>query len=308
MEAFNNWPNSVWLKHLLSLVPSDFIAMALDPILSLSPRTGSRGHSPQRERMDPRTEHVLQDAALCHQADYWQSRCNDLKKNLSQVKAELASVLERERSLSIRNTELESRKSSNDELEDEAYELQRELDGKKEELRHLRKEFQVNHSEMKRRLDSALRNSKSKEDLCETLRLQLRSKVGELDKAKDELHELKKQFTKEQELHHRSTAELRAKLEALAQIRDSFQAKQQDFERQEELCHEAVAELSSLRLRLKAAQEEDSKKTRMLEVLQSENDLWIGRSSWIWPIWHTFSCSLCVAFWWYGLKVWDDFG
>ena len=153
-----------------------------------------------------------------------------------------------------------------------------------------------------------MRNSKSKEDLCETLRLQLRSKVGELDKAKDELHELKKQFTKEQELHHRSTAELRAKLEALAQIRDSFQAKQQDFERQEELCHEAVAELSSLRLRLKAAQEEDSKKTRMLEVLQSENDLWIGRSSWIWPIWHTFSCSLCVAFWWYGLKVWDDFG
>eukprot|EP00435_Cladocopium_sp_Y103_P007926 s2035_g2.t1 len=255
---------------------------------------GSRGHSPQRERMDrmdrmdprtertectERTEHVLQDAALCHQADYWQSRCNDLKKNLSQVKAELASVLERERSLSLRNTELESRTFGNDALEDEAYELGRELDGRKEELRHLRREFQANHSEMQRRLDSALKNSKSKEDLCETLRLQLRSKVGELDKAKDELHELKKQFTKEQELHHRSTAELRAKVEALEKFRDNFQAKQQDFERQEELCHEAVSELSSLRLRLKAAQEQDLKKTRMLEVLESEKDLWIGRSA-----------------------------
>ena len=249
--------------------------MALDPILStLSPRSleAPRGPSPHKAE-------VFQDSPLCHQADYWQSRCNDLKKSLNQVKADLAQVSERERRLTLRNSELESRNSGNDALEDEVYHLRRDLADREEELRHLQKEFRVNHSEMRRRLDVAVKNSKSKEDLCENLQLQLRSKVVELDKAKEELHQLRKELSKQQETHHRETAELRSKLEALESIRENFRAKEQDFEQQEELCHQAVSELSRLRLRLKTAQEQEAKQYRMVELLQSEKDLWLDRSS-----------------------------
>eukprot|EP00438_Fugacium_kawagutii_P026241 Skav233556 [mRNA] locus=scaffold563:478255:479109:+ [translate_table: standard] len=225
---------------------------------------------------EPQPHHVLKDSALCHQADYWQSRCNDLKKSLNQVKAELYSVQEKERSLTLRNAELESYGS----LEEEVYELRNELADSNEHFRHLHKESHAQLSEMQRRLDSALRNSKSKDDLCENMRLQLQSKARELEKVKEELQEAKNLRQKEQESHHRSMAELRAKLEASDKMKDEeLRAKEEQLHEEEALRDEAVSELSSLRQRLKVAQEQANKHSKMTEVLQSEKDLWISRSA-----------------------------
>lgn len=231
-------------------------AMALDPLVL----------------PEPQPHHVLKDSALCHQADYWQSRCNDLKKSLNQVKAELYSVREKERS---RNAELESYGS----LEEEVYELRNELADSNEHFRHLRKESHAQLSEMQRRLDSALRNSKSKDDACDNMRLQLQSKARELDKVKEELQQTKNTLIKEQEIHHRSMAELRSKLEASEKMKDDLRAKEEQLHEEEALRDEAVSELSSLRQRLKVAQEQANKHSKMIEVLQSEKDLWISRSA-----------------------------
>lgn len=217
---------------------------------------------------EPQAHHVLKDSALCHQADYWQSRCNDLKKSLNQVKAEL----EKERSFTLR--------AESYGLEEELYELRNELADSNEHFRHLRKESHAQLSEMQRRLDTALRNSKSKDDLCDNMRLQLQSKARELDKVKEELQQAKNTLIKEQEIHHRSMAELRAKLEASEKMKDDLRAKEEQLhEETQALRDEAVSELSSLRQRLKVAQEQANKHSKMTEVLQSEKDLWISRSA-----------------------------
>ena len=236
-----------------------------DPLLG-SPRTHA-----QSSHMD-----LLQDAPLTHQADYWHSRCNDLKTSLQQVKAELASVLERERTLTLRNEELETRTTGSPSMENEIYDLEEELRLQHEENRRLRQ--QVHHSgEMKRRIDSALNNARLKEELCERFREDLRSKTGDLEKAKGELQKLRTESAKEQEVHHRSMAELRAKLDMHEKNQQDFLTREEDFQREEQLHREAVSKIADLRQRLKIAQEQEAKHGKAVELLQSERDLWISR-------------------------------
>lgn len=206
----------------------------------------------------------------------WPRRYHDLETSLYQVKAELSSVLERERSLISRNLELERRQSANTALEEQLQQARKEL-GRKN----------CSEEEIQRRLEAALKNSTSKEKLCEQLRSQLRLKDQELEKSKDELQKLRVEFNKDQELHHRSMTDLREVLERqVDRIKEDLRLKDQDLQlvrtdlqREEQLHHSAVAEICDLRQRLKVTAEQDAKHLRMVDLLQSERDLWLRRSS-----------------------------
>lgn len=251
-----------WLKQFFRVTA--MTSVVADPLL------GSPKPHAQSAHMD-----LLQDAPLTHQADYWHSRCNDLKTSLQQVKAELASVLERERTLISRNEELE-RRTGDASLEDEFYDLQEELRLRHEENRRLRQQMHQS-GEMQRRIDSALKNARLKEELCERLREDLRSKTGDLEKAKGELQKLRTESAKEQEVHHRSMAELRAKLDMQEKMKQEVLTREEDFQREEQLHREAVSKIADLRQRLKIAQEQEAKNGKTVELLQSERDLWISR-------------------------------
>lgn len=235
------------------------------PILtSESPRVViTTGPSSPRLCMD-----VLQHSALSH-SDYWHARYHNVEACLYQVKAELASVLERERSLIARNMELERGFSST--LEDALQKARNEMACKQE---------------VQLRLEAALKNGKSKEELCEHLRLQLRSKVVEIDKSKEELQKLRTELNKAQELHHRSMSELRAMFEGqLEKLKEELRLKEQDLQKvrisltkQEERNTNVVSEVCDLRQRLEAAMEQEAKHIKMVDLLQSERDLWLSRS------------------------------
>ena len=236
------------------------------PILtSESPRVViTTGPSSPRLCMD-----VLQHSALSH-SDYWHGRYHNVEACLYQVKAELASVLERERSLIARNMELE-RGFSGMALEDALQKARNEMACKQE---------------VQLRLEAALKNGKSKEELCEHLRLQLRSKVAEIDKSKEELQKLRTDLNKAQELHHRSMSELRATFEGhLEKLKEELRLKEQDLQivrvkltKQEERNTNVVFEVCDLRQRLEAAMEQEAKHIKMVDLLQSERDLWLSRS------------------------------
>lgn len=266
LSLTTNFSPIIWRRGAMASA----VAVAGPILTSESPRVViTTGPSSPRLCVD-----VLQHSAASH-SDYWHARYRNVEACLYQVKAELASVLEREGSLIARNMELERMERCFSSALEDAHQKARNELACKQEVQNLQL-----------RLEAALKNGKSKEELCEHLRLQLRSKVAEIDKSKEELQKLRTDLNKAQELHHRSMSELRAMFEGqLEKLKEELRLKEQDLQivrislaKQEERNTNVVSEVCDLRQRLEAAMEQEAKHIKMVDLLQSERDLWLSRS------------------------------
>lgn len=195
----------------------------------------------------PKANGAEPETGLCRRAEYWQDRYHDLEASFYQVKAELTSVLERERSRlqkegsghsALARDQLCAARLLLEEREDTVQDLRRQLNCKEEEVNKLKEDL-YGQTEQRRVAEAALANSRAKEELCEQLLDQLQTCKDTLRLKDEELQKLRTEIIEGQEFQHSVGCELR--------------------------CLEAVLD-------------KEARNSRMVDLLQAERDMWLCRS------------------------------